>query len=399
MRHLLVEQIEKAFGWSDPSPLGRSFARGTTADPSLCERLLTPERFIELVMRRSLAPPQFRCLQNGQEVHPRSFTSTRTTRRAQPIPMVDMDRLGKLIQDGMTAVLDSTDTFDPTLEVACRALQWWTGELVKVNTYLTTRDASGFDLHWDDHDVIVVQVAGAKSWEVRAATRVAPMFRDTEPPGEPSTETVWSGTMTAGDIMHIPRGFWHRATRAERGEATADDFSLHVTFGIEQRTGVDWIAWLADQARANELFRRDLGAQPDSSTLAEAIAELADTHGPRTFVAERRRTQPVRRHPSTWGVFGIPDTIVCMTEFQPDIDEADDGSVAVEAAGRRVRFAAKALPALRMLLSGAPVSVAEVGERTGLDARRIADILLQESICGEASPESSSAYTGLVTSD
>lgn len=398
MRHVLVEQIEKAFGWSDSSPLGRSFAQGTIADPSLCHRLLTPERLLDLVMRRSLAPPQFRCFQNGQEVHPDAFSAMTTTRRGQPIPMVDMDGLGQLIQEGVTAVLDSTDAFDPTLEVACRALQWWTGELVKVNSYLTTRDASGFDLHWDNHDVIVVQVAGAKSWEVRGASRVAPMLGDAEP-DEPSTETLWAGTMRAGDVMHVPRGFWHRATRADRGEAAADGFSLHLTFGVDQQTGVDWITWLADQVRRNELFRRDLGSEPDSGALALAIAEFADAHGPAEFVAARRRAQPVRRHPSTWGVFGEPDTVVCLTEFQPDIEQAEDGTVSVEAAGRRVRLAGRALPALRMLLCGAPVSVAQVSERTGVDARRIADVLLRGSMCGEVSPELSSAYAGLVTSE
>lgn len=398
MRHVLVEQIEKAFGWSGPAALGRSFAQGTMTDPSVCRRLLTPERLIELALRRSLAPPQFRCFQNGQEVHPSAFASMTTTRRGQPIPMVDMDRLGKLIQDGVTAVLDSTDMFDPTVEVACRALQWWTGELVKANAYLTTRDASGFDLHWDDHDVIVIQVAGAKSWEVRGASRVAPMPGDAQP-DEPSTDTLWAGTMTAGDVMHIPRGFWHRATRADRGETAAVGYSLHLTFGVAQQTGVDWIRWLADQARGNELFRRDLGPKPDRDTLAQAVVAFADTHGPGEFTAARRRAQPVRRHASTWGVFGVPDTVVCLTEFQPDIEKAEDGTVCVEAAGRRVRLAGKALPAIRMLLSGAPVSVAEVAGRTGVDARRIAEALLRGSICGEVSPDLSSAYAGLVTGD
>ncbi|MCU1685212.1 MAG: myc induced nuclear antigen [Amycolatopsis sp.] len=101
-------------------------------------------------------------------------------------------------------------------------------ELVQVNTYLTTGDAAGFNLHWDDHDVIVVQLGGEKTWEVRGASRTAPMYRDVERNNEPPSDIVWSGTMKTGDVMHIPRGYWHQATRAERGAG----FSLHATFGF-----------------------------------------------------------------------------------------------------------------------------------------------------------------------
>ncbi|MGH3831563.1 MAG: JmjC domain-containing protein [Pseudonocardiaceae bacterium] len=40
---------------------------------------------------------------------------------------------------------------------------------------MTTQNTAGFDLHWDDHDVIVVQLAGSKMWEVRGTSRPAPL--------------------------------------------------------------------------------------------------------------------------------------------------------------------------------------------------------------------------------
>jgi ribosomal protein L16 Arg81 hydroxylase len=127
------------------------------------------------------------------------------------------------------------DTFDATMEVACRALQWWSRELVHVNTYLTTQDTTCFDLHWDDHDVVILQLAGDKDWEVRDRSRPVPMYRDAAPNNTPSEEVIWSGTLVTGDVVHIPRGYWHQATRIGRGEG----FSLHVTFGFTRRTGVD----------------------------------------------------------------------------------------------------------------------------------------------------------------
>jgi hypothetical protein len=42
-------------------------------------------------------------------------------------------------------------------------MQWWARELGQVNAFLTTGEAAAFRLHWDDHDVVIVQVAGEKS--------------------------------------------------------------------------------------------------------------------------------------------------------------------------------------------------------------------------------------------
>ncbi len=402
MDHLLVDGVEKALGWSGPSGLGKVFARGQLPNPAVCARLLTPHRLLDLAMRRSLSPPQFRCLQAGHELHPREYITTTRTRRGQAIPMVDMDRLGRLIEEGVTVVLDATDTFDPTMEVACRALQWWARELVQVNTYLTTKDAAGFEKHWDDHDVIVVQLAGEKSWEVCGASRPVPMFRDAEPNTEPSEDIVWSGTMAAGDVMHIPRGFWHQATRTDRTGKDGSGFSLHVTFGIVARTGVDWVSWLADQAREQELFRHDLDQQDDPAAqgteLARAVARLAETRAPAGFLTARRREQRSPRHLSTFATFGPLAQVVCVAEFAPELELADDGSsVTVAAAGRCIRFAAKALPALRLLLSGTPVVLTDVAAQTGINAARLVETLLRENICAEVGPDLSSGYTGLLT--
>jgi hypothetical protein len=213
MEHRLITAMEAALGWKDSSPLGGDFARGSIDDPALPERILTPNRLLDLAMRRSLSNPQVRCFQNGEELHPNAYLTDEVTLRGQSLRMVDTHRLGILLRQGATLVLDQVNTFDPTMEVTCRALQWWSRERVQVNAYLTTNDASGFRLHWDDHDVLIVQLAGEKQWEVRGPSRTAPLYRDADRNDRPSNDIVWAGTMRTGDVMHIPRGYWHQATR------------------------------------------------------------------------------------------------------------------------------------------------------------------------------------------
>ncbi len=400
-KHHLVRAIEAAFGWSGASSLGKGFARGHVTDEALCQRVLTPSRLLDLVMRRSLEPPQLRCFQDGIEMHPGDYLTTRVGRRGQRTRLADMNRLADLLDSGLTLVLDGLDMFDATMEVACRALQWWSHELVQVNAYLTTRSTAGFPLHWDDHDVVVLQVAGEKTWDVRGSSRPFPLYRDAERNGTASAQQVWKGALRAGDLMHIPRGYWHQATRAEY----TGGISLHITFGFPKRTGVDWLTWLADQARDVELFRRDLvrdGSARERAAqeraLVDAAVELLRSSPPAEFLAGRARTQPPRRHTPTLPT-DLPgpgvESVVCVTEFRPEFRESDT-AVIVLGGGRRLTFTKKARPALDRLLSGLPVSLAAVGAQTGTDARRLADLLIREGMCVSLTPELSSGYTGLV---
>ncbi|MET9958100.1 cupin domain-containing protein [Streptomyces sp. NPDC006326] len=396
MHHQLVEALETALGWTGPAPMGREFARGHLADPGLPARLMSPTRLLDTVMRRGLSHPQFRAFQNGRELHPGEYFTDIVTRRGQGIRFTNMTRLSALMQEGATLVLDELDFFDPSLEVACRALQWWSRELVQVNAYLTTQDAAGFALHWDDHDVVIVQVAGEKSWDVRGTSRPVPMYRDAAPNNTPPETSIWQGTLRAGDVMHIPRGHWHQATRTDQG----DGFSLHLTFGFVKRTGVNWLTWLTDQCRRDEVFRADLDRwgspgdqQLQEGNLAAALSKLGEDFPPSAFLAARERERPAARHVQTVGLFGAATGLVCVTDFAPLI-ETDDEQVRITASGKTITLHAKAEPAVRLMLSGEPADIEKVSIETGIDSQELADILIREGLCAELTDELSSGFTG-----
>ncbi|MFJ8842423.1 JmjC domain-containing protein [Streptomyces cyaneofuscatus] len=394
MEHLMVQAVEKALGWSGAEALGSSFVRGHVDDPALISRIMTPNRLLDIAMRRSLSRPQLRCFRKGDELHPAVYFTDTVSPRGQSISMANMRSLGSLLRDGATLILDQANVFDPTMEVICRALQWWSHERVQVNAYLTTNEAAGFPLHWDDHDVLIVQLAGEKTWEVRGTSRKAPMYRDADPNTTPSEDIVWSGTMRAGDVMHIPRGYWHQATRTGSGSGG----SLHVTFGITKRTGASWLAWLADWSREHEIFRHDLdrSGSADHRALTESVAPLVATRTPNDFLAAYEQEVPPARHVPFLGLFGSLGSVVCISHFTPRI-EVNGESVNVVASGKKLTFTARALPSLRLLLSGKPVHLDQAAPAAGAEVAEVALILVEEEICAPFTPELSSGYTGLVT--
>lgn len=396
MDHRLVDGIECALGWTGDPPLGQEFGIGELPDPAICSRLLTPASLLDLIARRSLTYPQLRCLHNGADLHPRDYLAIRSTSRGHQISVADLPRIGRLLERGATLVLDDLGPLDPTLDVACRALSWWTGELVRANAYLTTRSAGGWGLHWDSHTVLCVQLAGQKSWEVRRPTRIAPMERDAEPNTVPSEEIVWAGTLSAGDVVHIPRGWWHQATRTGHGNG----FSLHLTFGITQRTGVDYLAWIADRARDDQQLRIDLGRRAGGTEqhcrLAAAAAALVESISPAEYVAALQREHAAARYVTTSGMFGPPTAVVCVTDYPPELT-VRDGDVIVQAAGKRITVPVSAMPALEQLLSGHPVGIGAIADQTGVDVHALSEVLINAGVCAEVTPALAAGYDGMIT--
>lgn len=194
--------------------------------------------------------------------------------------------------------------------------------------------------------------------------------------------------------MHIPRGYWHQATRNGNGPGK----SLHMTFGFAKRTGVSWLSWLADWSRAEEIFRQDLDRTEGISNeaLTDAAAELVRRSGPTDFLTAREQEAAVPRHVPFLDIFGPLEAVVCITHFPPQITERGE-TIEVVAAGKKLTFTAKALPALRLLLSGHPVHLAQAAAVAGAEIAQVAEILTKEELCAVLTPELSSGYTGLVT--
>ena len=53
------------------------------------------------------------------------------------------------------------------------------------------------------------------------------------------------------DLLYIPRGWWHVAT-------PLDEPTLHLTVGVNNPNGADFLAWYVDRLKTSEDVRRDL---------------------------------------------------------------------------------------------------------------------------------------------
>ncbi|WP_433262678.1 cupin domain-containing protein [Actinosynnema sp. CS-041913] len=356
---------------------------------------LLPWSEVNRVLRQHrLEFPRLRLARGGEVVPAHSYSELVETRRTGLVPRLLPAGFAAEMRGGATLVLDSVhELFGPVGELAV-ALEHELRERVQVNLYAGWGVTHGFDVHWDDHDAIIVQVSGRKRWRVHGVTRPAPLQRDVELPERPSNEPLEDFLLEDGDVLYVPRGHWHDVSAV--GEE-----SLHLTIGFNRATGVDLVAWLADQLRADEVFRTDLPrfAAPEeqaahADVLRARVASLMDAGVVGRFLADRDAQAPAIPH------VGLPWT--ATRDLLPAGDEAEvrlltpravltvgPETVSLEAAGQRLVFAAAAAPVLELLAGSARHSVkslVEAGAPT-LDRATVRALLGELVTRGMLAPE------------
>jgi hypothetical protein len=141
---------------------------------------------------------------------------------------VDLPGLFGAFDAGATLVVSQFQEMHPPLMRFCRGLEQVFLHAVQANIYLTPPGAQGFRVHYDTHDVLVLQVTGEKRWRlfpdqpVPRPTRRTPWPGNIEASGEPATLTL-----RAGDTLYVPRGVMHDAAAQDGTEP-----SLHITIGL-----------------------------------------------------------------------------------------------------------------------------------------------------------------------
>lgn len=355
-----------------------------------------------ILASRPVLEPQRRLYRSGTQVPVEAYARVvgQGGRRRE---VLRPERLYAELRAGASLIIDSMETLHPPVTAAAEDLTRFVRAPVQANLYVTWGTSRGFDAHWDDHDTFIVQIRGTKSWTVYGPARAFPIRDDVAPNDTCPEQVCWQGVLHAGQVLHVPRGWWHQVQGA-------GDISVHVTFGFGQRTGVDWLRWLVDQAAHHELFRQDLPrfAQPATrhahqQTLAERLAELAADHPLEDYLTHFDTRTPRRRRLCLPGAVD-PDSLdlaeETMLRFTPVMPRlvSENGIVQLATDRKRFTFAPAMEPMLRTLADHEHISCGDLRRASGLDTAtfRSAVTLLVEQHLAVVEPPSSTAAVSRV---
>lgn len=237
------------------------------------QALLSIDRIDEIISDSELPPSALTMAQSGAPVPASEYTYASG--------IIDRGAVLDTFRNGATIVLPQLHFADARLYTFCLALEREFGARIQTNIYLTPPGNSGFGIHYDDHDVFVLQVSGRKKWEIYGQRDGLPFkgenFRkDHDDPGELRETFI----MEPGECLYVPRGLSHRA------ETEGDEASLHITVGILVQTWAEFMLEAVAEAslRLPELRQslpRSLYFDPDrraanEETFRRLMREVAD---------------------------------------------------------------------------------------------------------------------------
>lgn len=306
---------------------------------------------------------------------------------------IDVARLYQLFGEGSTITLAFLDTVLPRLARFCRSLEGEFTHPFQANIYLTPPGAQGARVHYDTHDVFVLQVAGSKKWTIYGTPVELPLAgQDFDAAVHDVGQATLEFELEAGDVAYIPRGVAHDAR-------STDTLSLHITAGILRFTWTDLLLEFVasaslgeaafrkslppgfalegfDRARARQTLRALLGRVSESGDFDRALDH---------FVSEfLSRCRPLLR-----GQMAQIAALGALTaESMARVREGaifrlvpDGDALTVECYGRRVAFPRQAREAVRFALSKARFSIGELpGDLDGAGKLVIVRRLIQEGL-------------------
>jgi JmjC domain len=355
---------------------GQTFKHVPGVPDKFCH-LLPWQTLNEALEQHRLDFPRIRLTRDGERLQPATYISHSNPRQKQiAVPRLRYEKLTHELNSGATLVLDAVDELYEPLRALAEALELSFHERIQINAYASWKTSRGFDLHWDDHDVFILQVTGRKHWLIHGMTRPYPLAGDPKEP-KPTEPPLWDHILEAGDLLYIPRGFWHVAF-------PLNEPTLHLTVGVHNRAGLDLLRWLVNRMRSRETFRMDLPRFATRETIhahlmqlrGELLAEWDDDILNRYFAdLDASATARPRLSLASAPVDGLPsgNMLVRLLAPRPLDLKVEPGAVRFSSQKKEWRLAVEALPILRHLDQHRVCTVSELCEvaKSEVDERRV----------------------------
>jgi bifunctional lysine-specific demethylase and histidyl-hydroxylase NO66 len=360
------------------------------------EDLLSAAAVDELVSQRGLRTPFLRMAKDGSVLPAARFTRSGGAGASVADQAAD-DKVLAAMADGATLVLQALHRSWPPLVAFGSLLADELGHPVQINAYITPPQNQGFAPHYDVHDVFVLQVAGRKRWTIHEPVVDAPL--DNQPwegvraqvaaraEQQPLIDTV----LEPGDALYLPRGTIHSAIA--QGET-----SIHLTVGVHPVTRYQLVRHLLELAQDDPQLRTSLPMGVDladppvlADQLAHTVQALQARLGeiPAAEVANRvgnnlmHRTRPEPIGPLAQ--FAAADALTRDTPvrlraaLRARVDHSD-GGVQIVLLDRTIALPAGAADAVKLVLSGAAFTPAELAGLDCDDQLTVVRRLLREGV-------------------
>jgi ribosomal protein L16 Arg81 hydroxylase len=341
-----------------------------------------PDRFADLCSwsdlndvldLNTLSAPQLHLMRGGKDLDPQLFQS-----RCEGHNRVDAAAVLKEMAEGATLIINYVDRHIPRLREFARSLERELRASVHVDIFAGCSPAAGLGAHWDHYECLNVQLSGSKLWKIFRPERLYPMRKtfvfprrdDAETLSAPNRAPVWEGSLRTGDLIYIPRGWWHQVVPEQLP-------SLHLGITVEVPAGSDLLHWLADRLKAEEFVRKNIPywkPPTERKSFLRDLRENVASHINDELLAEYLNHLDETSVPRP--ALGLPDSanaagpildsktrvrLRSARKFTVEVD-SPRGFFRFRWKGKSVEFSSLLLPAFQKLNEGAPQTVQQLSD-------------------------------------
>jgi hypothetical protein len=337
---------------------------------------LLPWEKLNEVLEWQNPPPLIKLFREGDRVDPQYYIDHMD--KAPEARQLNAGRLIASLSQGSSLVIDGIQWNVPLVKDLSEQFEEVFQATNQVNLYAGWGTQNTFHLHWDPQEVFILQLSGRKHWKIYAPTHPYPLKDDAEKAPGPTGQPVWEGVVEDGDMLYMPRGWWHVVHPL--GEP-----SLHLNVGIERATGADFLGWWLPRLLRHPELRQDLPIDgidaPGPDYFARLLEIMArDGQGqnlPDAFLREWkafRRARPRVKLPLAPAEQGAPlkmetrvrlaQRVGLFIEFQPG-----DRMARFHAVGGQYDVSPHIIPALERLSGHESLTVRELCH--GIDSPQV----------------------------
>lgn len=195
----------------------------------------------EILRTDDLRYPRMRLLQDNKPAEQRTYLNE-VPGETSPLTL-SVAKLNRQLREGATLVINAIDLLYEPIALLANELSSTFKARVAANLYAGWRTSSASGIHGDDHNIIVVQIAGKKHWRVyRKTTSFAVDPSDATRANE---SPVWDRILNDGDILHVPKDWPHVAV-------PCDEPTLHLTLSVFEYNALNLLNWLVAARLSND---------------------------------------------------------------------------------------------------------------------------------------------------
>lgn len=180
--------------------------------------------------------------------------------------------IAALLDQGASLIATRLNLYLPAFGALCENIRAQLGEEIMAGTIVTVGEGGALKRHYDEEDIVILQVEGTKRWRIYDTPVANPVKHMARRP--PPATPVFDEVLAPGDFLFLPAGYWHQC---ENGPGR----SLHLTILFIPPLGLYALDRLKAQLRGDENFRvpltRFVTAAEKAAHEAALKAHLAET--------------------------------------------------------------------------------------------------------------------------